>query len=200
MLQECLDVVFPPFCVTCNRVGRQLCPLHLNDLCWNYTQPACDWIFSAVEYRDSAQDIVKLVKYGFAYRYIGLMARLIALRFPDFPQKNNIECLIPIPLHRRRQGWRGFNQAQLLAEYLGKLWTVPVDSRSLIRQSYARSQASQDRDGRKKISHSFQLTRPLRHQKVCLIDDVVTTGSTLRACREAIGTQPVLGLTFACER
>lgn len=153
-----------------------------------------------MEYCDSAQDIVKLVKYGFAYRYIGLMARLIALRFQDFPQKNGVDCLIPVPLHRKRQRWRGFNQAQLLAEHLGKIWNIPVNSAALIRPNYSRSQVSLNRQGREKISHSFQLIQPLLYQKVCLVDDVVTTGSTLQACREALRLEQTLGLSFACER
>lgn len=199
MLQGIVDLVFPMVCVSCGRPGTSICAHHINDLVWNYSLNS-EWVFSAVEYRDAAQQIVRTVKYDFAYRYIELMAQLIHLRFPDFVQKNNIDCLVPVPLHPKRQRWRGFNQAQILAKLLGKRWSVTVESSSLVRHRYSDAQAGKNLDQREGITHSFQLARPLGGTRICLIDDVVTTGSTLSACREVLTSKRVFALTFASER
>lgn len=202
MLQRCLDFVFPPFCAACDRIGSYLCPRHLNDLCWNYHPPLEGWIWSAVEYRDSAQAIVKQVKYSFYYRYSLLIAQLIILRFSDFASRHQIDLIVPVPLHRRRRHWRGFNQAELVAKQLGKYWNLPVEAGALTKLRHTKSQASQNREQRQAIEHQFRAAAPLSGKKVLLIDDVVTTGSTLLSCRAALeeaGATNVLGLTFAHE-
>jgi ComF family protein len=196
-----IDVLFPPFCAVCDRPGHLLCQRHLNDLCWNYQSPIDGWIWSALEYRDSAQSIVIQVKYAFYYRYVELMAQLIRMRYPAFSERG-IDLIIPVPLHRRKLKWRGFNQAGLLAEKLSANWNVPVDTTSLVRTRHAKSQASQDRESRKKIARQFQSEASLSGMKVLLIDDVVTTGSTLADCRRALieaGAAKISALTFARE-
>ncbi len=197
------DLIFPPSCAACDRLGRYLCINHLNDLTWNYHPPLDHWIYSAVEYRDSAQDLVKLVKYGRCYRYARTIAQLIVLRFPDFWRRQGKPIFLPVPLHPKKRKWRGFNQAELVARELARCWRAEYDPSLLRRTVYAKAQAGQDRQQRAAIQHSFQATRPLYHTKICLVDDVVTTGSTLNACRQALlaqGATKVVALTFAREQ
>ena len=92
-----------------------------------------------------------------------------------------ITLLVPIPLHRSRQSARGFNQAELLARRLGKVWKIPVGQRVLRRLLATRPQTELNRSERRRnIRNAFSLTKPaaVRGQHVLLVDDIYTTGAT----------------------
>lgn len=88
--------------------------------------------------------------------------------------------IIPVPLHRARRRKRGYNQAQILAENLGRMLCIPVDSKSLARRKKTSPQKKLGHNERKKnLKNAFAVTpafRPVR--KVLLVDDIYTTGNT----------------------
>lgn len=109
--------------------------------------------------------------------------------------------LVAVPLHRDRLVERGYNQAGLLASALGSRLKLRVNHRCLVR---VRATAAQARLGAleraQNISGAFQAGTRLRGERVILVDDVATTGSTLRACAAAlreVGTQCAGALVVA---
>ncbi|MBI5230240.1 MAG: ComF family protein [Candidatus Magasanikbacteria bacterium] len=112
--------------------------------------------------------------------------------------------LAPIPLHRRRLCERGFNQAECLARVWARLLNLSVVD-CLKRIVYTEAQAQQARFDRQKLStHVFAMKRGivLGVQKVILIDDVYTTGTTLNLAAQtlhAAGVAEVYGLVCARE-
>jgi ComF family protein len=109
------------------------------------------------------------------------------IRFPDWAAQHGIDCLVPIPLHPRRLRWRGFNQSELLAQSLSRIWQVPVVSTALVRTSYHQHQAGKNRVERQLVTHDFALINDqLAGRNICLIDDVITTGATLRSAVSAL--------------
>ena len=112
------------------------------------------------------------------------------------------ELVVPVPLSDDRLQKRGFNQAALLAEALGGLTDLPVDSNSLHRVEDTRSQVGLDPHERwKNVQHAFKAGfRSLEDTDVLIVDDLFTTGSTLSACANACraaGARSVIGLTVA---
>ncbi|MGQ8366485.1 ComF family protein [Glaciecola sp. 1036] len=96
------------------------------------------------------------------------------------------EKLIPIPLSEIRLFKRGFNQAALLAEDIGKIAKIPV-MHALKRHKHTRQQSSLGKEARlDNLFDAFKLVKPLPYKHVCLIDDVVTTGATLSSAVETI--------------
>lgn len=90
------------------------------------------------------------------------------------------ELILPVPLHWRRQFTRGFNQAQWLSHYLGRRLAIPVDTRLLSRQKYTPAQQGLPRKQRlKNLNGAFRLNNDIEGKHIALIDDVVTTGSTI---------------------
>jgi ComF family protein len=94
------------------------------------------------------------------------------------------DVIIPVPLHPARQRERGFNQASLLAELLGKQMSVEYQP-LLERVRYTTTQTALDRAERiENLHNAFRLRKnaDVRRLRVLLIDDVLTTGSTLSEC------------------
>lgn len=90
------------------------------------------------------------------------------------------DLIVPVPLHWRRRFIRGFNQSQWLANYLGRQLNISVDNKLLTRIRNTPPQQQLRRKQRQKnLKGAFQVKRPIEGQYIALIDDVVTTGSTV---------------------
>ncbi len=121
------------------------------------------------------------------------LAQAIATLAPDAPQQM---LVIPVPLHPRRQRARGFNQARLLAtSALSTLrrthpdWQLTLSPTSLVRQRQTTPQASlTPRQRRVNLDRAFHVERPqqIKGRAILLIDDIVTTGATARACAQSL--------------
>ena len=81
------------------------------------------------------------------------------------------QIIIPVPLHRRKQRIRGFNQAELLAKELSRYAGIPVDTAILKKCHATRS--------KKNLQKAFQVVGNPAGMRILLIDDVYTTGSTM---------------------
>ncbi|MCD8484763.1 hypothetical protein LRY60_04150 [Candidatus Woesebacteria bacterium] len=117
-----LDFLWPPICIGCGRVGTQLCRICGNHLTfWDNSRtgleslqlsPSLRRVYSAVEYIDDAQKIVKAVKFSGYWTYTTLMAQLIVLQCGHRLRQEKIDVLVPVPIHPRRRRERGFNQTE----------------------------------------------------------------------------------------
>jgi ComF family protein len=116
---------------------------------------------------------------------------------------NDYDVVIPVPLHRRRLRWRGFNQAALLSRAVADRINCSLDVAILVRITNSPPQTSQDRSQRRQnVRGAFAVTRPdrLANRRVLLVDDVMTTGATLDECARtmlAAGAQVVDVFTLA---
>lgn len=99
------------------------------------------------------------------------------------------EFIIPVPLHRRKKRKRGYNQSEMIASGVGKALDKPVYTDILERNEFTVTQTRKSRyDRYANVSGSFLVRAPERcaGKHILLIDDVVTTGSTLEACTEIL--------------
>ncbi|MGL4268600.1 MAG: phosphoribosyltransferase family protein [Plesiomonas sp.] len=100
------------------------------------------------------------------------------------------DLLLPVPLHRQRHWRRGFNQTALLARPLSHWLQIPLDSDVLIRYKESQAQHTLGHTERQtNAQHSYAVTRPLTGLRVALLDDVVTTGATVRALSQMLLAQ-----------
>lgn len=114
------------------------------------------------------------------------------------------DIVIPVPLHRLREGERGFNQAAIIARLIARSFSLPFDSRSLARiKPTERHRAGMDaKDRAQSVERAFKVERPglIGGATVLLVDDVYTTGSTIHAAGQALidaGAQRVNVMTIA---
>jgi len=112
-----------------------------------------------------------------------------------------VDCLVPIPLHRDRERSRGYNQALLLAEVLGRALGVPVEPGALARTRPTRSQSRLSREERaENMAGAFAAPREMTGRAVLLVDDVMTTGATFSEAARVLaraGARDVCGLCVA---
>lgn len=104
--------------------------------------------------------------------------------------------LIPVPLHKRRLAWRGFNQAELIANQINIYLKIPIIKDSVIRSRHTPPQMdiTEKSERIKNVSNAFQLNpafkinneNQIKNKIVILIDDICTTGSTLNECAKVI--------------
>jgi len=109
--------------------------------------------------------------------------------------------IVPVPLHPSRQKWRGFNQAEVIAERLAAAWGWKYENRLLVRYKKTAPQMKLAGDIRRRnLSQAFSITKKTVPEYVLLIDDVATTCSTLNECAKVLkkaGVKSVWGLTLA---
>ncbi|MBQ8224087.1 MAG: ComF family protein [Bacteroides sp.] len=116
------------------------------------------------------------------------MGKLMAEELEKDGFFKGIEVIVPVPLHPHRQRKRGYNQSDCLAQGISTVTGIPLDTTSLIRSADNQTQVHQSRLERlRNVKGIFRLTRPgaFTGKHILLVDDVLTTGSTISACAEA---------------
>jgi competence protein ComFC len=224
------DLIFPRDCVSCQTEGAWICNeclslIKLNgelfcikcdtvmprgEICGHCRQNNyLNGVWVAGHYSDkSLSSLIKIFKYKFAEE-ISEELGFILTKFLEYLIKEdkikpiNDYLLIPVPLYKSRQSWRGFNQAERLATKLAeKNFNVIKNFTDLKRIKYSGPQTKLKKKERiKNVQNSFVwYGAKLSGKKIILVDDVVTTGSTLYECAKELkkhGAEEVWGLVLA---
>ncbi len=101
----------------------------------------------------------------------------------------NLDCIIPVPLHPKKMRIRGYNQAELLANGISNILEIPVHNDVLFRQTHSDTQTNKglfNRWTNVKTIFSLGSSSNIENKHVLLVDDVITSGSTIEACANKI--------------
>lgn len=185
-----------PLCLTClRRLDRLAAPI-----CGRCGLPGCpdqhaDWphAFSSTRFLFRVTPELSTVVHGFKYRHmrrhVGFLGAYLRFR-PDLVEHiRGFDALVPIPLHAVRLRERGYNQAGLIADVLGRAAGVPVWADALRRIRATGTQTALGREERQRnLGGAFACAKPekLQGRRLLLIDDVFTTGATTAACAETL--------------
>ena len=177
--------IVAPFCQQCSEPFEGAIATAFT--CANCTHRTIyfDAAVAAYRGRGIVRQIIHDFKYGRQIHLRHLVARWLYAAFDDERLRGReFDMIVPVPLHPARQRERGFNQANLLAELLTAQISIPSKP-VLKRVRYTTTQTALDRAERMENLHNaFRLRRNanVRGLRVLLIDDVLTTGSTLSEC------------------
>lgn len=142
--------------------------------------------------RGHADDAGPVVRVLHNYKYqrdVTLAPILANLLIDRCPLVIDHDVIVPVPLHRDRLRWRGFNQAHLLARRLGRHHEVPVDPFMLVRSRPTPPQVGLDEAHRRRnVAGAFAVTQvaSLDGGRALLVDDVYTTGATVEECARVL--------------
>ena len=141
---------------------------------------------AAVAYGPIARQIALRLKYGRKVALARTMSRYMAGLGGEWEEN---ALLLPVPLHRRRLWWRGFNQAALVADQLARRWRVEVEHHLLVRTRPTQSLKGLGHDQRRRaLRGAFAVAdrAAVAGRTVILVDDVLASGATSEACARVL--------------
>lgn len=147
------------------------------------TPPPFEWIKTAGIYTEVMGQAMNQFKYHGRPSLAAPLAQCIIDQLAQQITTYQPDLIIPVPLHRKRLQERGYNQSLLLARYIGKVLAIPVHHQALKRIRATQPQSLLNASKRhKNLQSAFTATIQRPPQRILLVDDIVTTTSTARAC------------------
>lgn len=146
------------------------------------------------------QNLVHNLKYKNMPQIGNVLGGMAGGQLINNPAFANIDGIIPVPLHRKRLKERGYNQSARFAEGLSEKLNVPVLENNLTRARHTATQTKKSRFARfenMKDVFEIKFDEQLKGKHILLVDDTVTTGSTLEACALVLLKVPGVKLSIA---
>ncbi len=217
-LDGLLNFIFPPKCIFCNQIMDAGAELNICGECGKKitflgdsfisatgesSPEGCDAAVSVCHY----SGIVKhsLVKYKFHNKpgYYRTFGRLMAKYIFKVTNSTKFDMIISVPLHRERELKRGYNQARLIAKAVAGLTGISECSKLLVRIRNTDAQSLLDRKSRLvNVQAAFRVTNTeaVKGKSILLIDDILTTGTTVNECGRILkeaGAKTVIAAVIA---
>jgi ComF family protein len=190
-----LEAIFPSFCYICGKPSKGI----LCDGCKkNFEEKRVNKIFFpdadhlsqvyiVFEYEGEVRRLIE----EFKYEKRKEIARYFSQYFSGLPL--DYDFIVPVPLHPTRLRERGFNQSEVIAKGLAKVYGIPLAKKGVKRRKYTLKQANLTRSERlENLSGAFFVSHPerFRGKRILLVDDVYTTGATMENLAKAFKNYP----------
>lgn len=188
LLSTCFFYLIDASCVAC---GNKVFSAELCSDC-NHFNPVFNSkgsYFCGFEYDEIAKKLVHTIKHEASFQNLKLLLPLLTHAIQkDFFGAHPNSILIPVPLSEYRFQKRGFNQSEWLANQLAQIYDLRIETRGLIKKFETPPQSTlKAKDRKTNLSEAFAWNREIPlPSSVCLIDDITTTGETLKACRKVL--------------
>lgn len=169
-------------------------------------QNYCDGILCVGKYSDTLKESLRRFKFSSKPSNYRTFGKLLVLKVENTGQIIHFDIIVPVPLHRSKQKQRGYNQAELMAEQVAKTLKVPCGKNLLIKSTATKSQSMLKKTERLlNLEDAFMVAdeKLTAKKNILLIDDIVTTGSTVNQCCKALkkaGAEKVIAGVIATTR
>lgn len=195
--QPCLDGL--P--LTGNSCPGCALPMASDSLCGHCQKqaPSYNQVFASLFYEEPVNFLIQQFKFNRRLEYSRLFAELLAEKLPLLTHPPDL--IIPVPLHNSRLRSRGYNQSWELTKHLSRLSGIPASHSICSRFKKTRLQTGLKASERKQnLKKAFAVSTDVKNLHICIVDDVMTTGSTLEAIASVLksaGAAHVSGLVVA---
>lgn len=201
-IKSLLNLVFPPRCEVCRKIGEQaLCPECFQQI--KFMKPQFN-VHSVAVYDGVLREALHRLKFKKKKSLVEPLGILLVKYVTSMPSLNlrEIDYLVPVPLHWKRERERGFNQVELIAKVLSRYFEIPVIN-ALQRIKETQPQFDLPREERlRNVVGAFKISDPklVYNKRILLLDDIYTTGATVAECCRVLkigGARRVEILTLA---
>jgi len=209
LLDDFLSLFYPSLCAGCHtalmRGEEVICLECLADLpktgfekfadnpvaqlFWGRVEVCQATSFCSFDKGGVMQHLMHQLKYKGSIEVGKKLGQLFGAVLSQAPPYRDIELLVPVPLHPKREHKRGYNQSEVICKGMSETMGIPMNSGNLVRNRYSNTQTSKGRFERwVNVRELFGVKKPevFEGRHILLIDDVVTTGSTLEACAQVL--------------
>lgn len=159
---------------------------------------------AAFVYNDSMRKSIAAFKYGARKEYGRYYASELIKKYEKWIMETEAQALIPVPIHKERHRKRGYNQAEVIADYIESETGIPVIDDYLLRVKNTKALKELSASERKKsLQNAFfvpETSKMLYSNLRCviLVDDIYTTGSTINECADTLKKAGILKIYFLC--
>lgn len=182
------------YCFDCNgkRIEQQKCRKMGDDI---FCQGKALYL-----YKGGMKQAMYRFKYSNKREYARFFGEEAVARLGEWIKKNEMEAIVPVPLHAKKKRKRGYNQAQVFARELSLYTGLPVEDNWVIRVKNTRPQKElNDVERKNNMKGAFQIRKMgVKYKKVLVVDDIYTTGSTIDAVAEVLGRTGVRSVFSIC--
>ena len=206
--REQVPYIEEPYCMKCGKPFYE--EERTKEYCYDCNRYQRSFVrsYSLLRYEGMVKKSMYQFKYYNKREFADWYAKELVRRYEREWTRVQIDCIIPVPIHKRKKRQRGYNQAEVLAKRIAKLLEIPCYPNGLIRVIETRPQKELDnKDRYRNLKQAFRIGTLGKEQElktVLLIDDIYTTGATLEACTQVLlesgRTKRVYGCTVCSGR
>lgn len=186
-------------CTRCGTFTRSsVCPN-----CWDWEKQLLSRVTAVAPYQGFYRELIMSLKSQGREEVAEILGKLMAEKAWTMGILSQVQVVMPVPLHPSREMERGYNQSRWLAVQVARRGGIPLNDTALVRVSHDSKQSVLGRRARiENMAGAFRCREEskIKGKSVLLVDDIITTGSTLLSCAIALrnsGAGAVYGLTWA---
>ncbi|WP_324359033.1 ComF family protein [Acetivibrio sp.] len=219
MINRIINLIFPPKCIFCGTILNTDTKIEICKECYeqiSFKEEASinpqgkynyyDSVICVCDYSGIVKEAIRRYKFYNKPSYYRTFARLLAQKIKELTQWQKFDMIVSVPLHPNRERNRGYNQSYLIARQLSRELGIKNESRLLVRVKNTNSQSLLKRDDRLiNIKDAFKITNAskIEGKTMFLVDDILTTGSTLNECSRVLkeaGAKKIVAAVIASGR
>ncbi|WP_154662246.1 ComF family protein [Vaginella massiliensis] len=210
ILNSLIDLFFPHRCIGCDEVLPKqdyLClsclqklsytyfPLNNDNLAYHKLRSLCELESATAVFYFRKENISQQILHAIKYKNQAALGKFFVPKLDLNDQR--FDGIIPMPIHHKRLKERGYNQVLPFANELAEVLQIPVLDEVIVRQKHLKTQTKKHREARfQSLENTFLLKQIPPDGHYILVDDVLTTGSTLAHCVNLFQTYPKIKISI----
>lgn len=215
LIERIIRLLYPAKCMVCETILKEESTAFICESCKKDLKrygrgffraaelPYIDGLFAAFNYIDGIETAIHAFKFKNQPRLSETIGGLLSEELSKYGVLPGFDYIVPVPMHPRKKRQRGYNQSELIAKQLGEFLNMEVRTDILKKTRYTRPQSKLKRNDRlHNLEGAFSVSPDVfvEGKRILLVDDVLTTGTTINTCAKILkdkGVNMIYGIVIA---